>query len=335
MTDDYRPPFTITDRAVFLVSEISEKVGMLSSVSDQIPSLKLRRANRMKSIQSSLAIENNSLTLGQVTDVVNGKRVLGPPQDIREVKNAYKAYGKMPELDPCSINDLLTAHGLITADLIHDSGRFRSSGVGIFEGKTLIHMAPPAGLVPKLIGDLFDWVRTADVHPLVKSCIFHYEFEFIHPFSDGNGRTGRIWHTLLLMKWKQIFEWVPIESLIHRHQNEYYEAIGKSTENTDAGIFTEFMLDIINEALEEFITDQGTDQGTDQDAIRIGKLINCLGAEILSTTEIMSRLGLSHRKTFRDNYLRPAIERGFVEMTIPDKPQSENQKYKAIKRRQI
>ncbi|MDR0887792.1 MAG: Fic family protein, partial [Candidatus Methanoplasma sp.] len=303
MTDEYSPPFSITAKVIALTAEIGEKIGRIGNVSELTVSRKTRHDNRLRSIHSSLAIENNSLTLGQVSDIINGIRVYGPIQDIKEVKNAHEAYNRMPEFDPYKTKDLLTAHGLISAGLIKDSGRFRSSGVGIFAGETLIHMAPPAKLVPKLIGDLFDWVKVTDVHPLVKSCIFHYEFEFIHPFSDGNGRTGRLWHTILLRKWKPVFEWVPIESMIYRHQNEYYEAIGESTNKTDAGIFVEFMLGIINEALDEFMTAQDTAHDADPESARINGLIKCLGNEDLSFAEMMSRLELSHRTSFRENYL--------------------------------
>jgi Fic family protein len=211
-----------------LVIEIAELTGAMT-VSEQLSkNPKLRRENRVKSIHSSLAIEQNSLSIDQVSDVIDGKRVLGPPQDIREVKNAYEAYEIMTKLDPYSVKDLLKAHMIMMAGLVKEAGMFRSKGVGVYAGDQLIHAGTPANYVPDLIGQLFDWLKKSKLHPLVKSCIFHYEFEFIHPFADGNGRTGRLWHTLLLAKWKEFFLWLPIESVIRERQDGYYKALNAS-----------------------------------------------------------------------------------------------------------
>lgn len=249
----YIPPFTVNDEITTLVAEIAEAVGHLTASAGQIPTPQLRRENRIKTIQSSLAIENNSLSLDQVTAIVEGKRVLGAPNEIQEVKNAIDAYELLLELDPYKEKDLLKAHKLMMTDLVQESGRFRSGGVGVFNGKVCLHMAPPAQRVPLLIGELLDWVKTTKTHPLISSCVFHYEFEFIHPFADGNGRMGRMWQTLLLMQWKPIFAWIPVETIVKQHQREYYAAIMKSDHEASSTPFIVFMLGCLKEALVEMM----------------------------------------------------------------------------------
>ncbi|MDR3543167.1 MAG: Fic family protein, partial [Desulfosporosinus sp.] len=194
----YVPPYSVTDAIIHLVAEISELVGVVTVKSETAVNPHLRRDNQIRTIHSSLAIENNSLSLEQMTDIINGKRVLGSPNEIREVKNAFDAYSLTLTFDPFSIEDLLKSHKILMAELTNEAGRFRFGGVGVFAGEKLVHMAPPADIIPKLISDLIHWVKTTDTHPLIKSCVFHYEFEFIHPFADGNGRMGRMWQTLLL-----------------------------------------------------------------------------------------------------------------------------------------
>ena len=249
----YVPPFTITDEITTLVAEIAEKVGHLTASAGQLPTPQLRRENRIKTIQSSLAIENNSLSLDQVTAIVEGKRVLGAPNEIQEVKNAIDAYELMLELNPYKEKDMLKAHKLMMTDLVRECGRFRTGGVGVFNGEVCIHMAPPAQRVPLLIGELLDWVKTTKTHPLISSCVFHYEFEFIHPFADGNGRLGRMWQTLLLMQWKPIFAWIPVETIVKDHQQEYYAAIMKSDHEASSTPFIVFMLGCLKEALDEMV----------------------------------------------------------------------------------
>ncbi|MCR5115864.1 MAG: Fic family protein [Bacteroidales bacterium] len=249
----YVPPFTITDEITTLVAEIAEAVGHLTASAGQMPTPQLRRENRIKTIQSSLAIENNSLSLDQVTAIVEGKRVLGAPNEIQEVKNAIDAYELLLELDPYKEKDLLKAHKLMMTDLVQESGRFRSGGVGVFNGEVCLHMAPPAQRVPLLVGELLDWVKTTKTHPLISSCVFHYEFEFIHPFADGNGRMGRMWQTLLLMQWKPIFAWIPVETIVKEHQQEYYAAIMKSDHEASSTPFIVFMLGCLKEALDEMM----------------------------------------------------------------------------------
>ena len=253
----YTPPFTITARSVSLVAEINEEVGRLTTTEGLTRDPKLRRINRLKSIQSSLAIENNSLTLEQVTDIIDGKPVLGKPREIQEAKNAFAAYDAMGDFDPVCVQDLLNAHGIMMGMILEDAGRFRHAGVGVFSDKGVVHMAPPADRVPGLIGELMEWLRYSDDHPLIKSCVFHYEFEFIHPFSDGNGRVGRMWHTLILSKWREIMAWVPIESIVREHQQEYYDAIALSTKKADSSPFIELMLSLILGALKVSVSAKG------------------------------------------------------------------------------
>lgn len=201
-----------------------------------------------------MSIENNSLTIEQITAIIEGKRVLGPPNEIQEVKNAVQAYELLLNLNPYKQNDLLKAHQLMMNDLVKHSGKYRKGGVGIFDGKGVVHVAPPADRVPFLMNDLFDWLKSTDVHPLIKSCVFHYEFEFIHPFEDGNGRMGRLWQTVILTEWKPIFAWLPIETLIKENQKLYYKALGISDNNADSTEFIEFMLSIILKTIKEIIT---------------------------------------------------------------------------------
>ena len=266
---DYKPPFHMTDKMTSLIAEISEQVGRITVLQEGTISPHLRRENRIRTIHSSLAIEHNSLSLEQVTAILDGKRVLGNPNEIKEVQNAYEAYELMLRLDPSSVDDLLKAHKLMMNELVPENGKFRSGGVGVFDGEVLIHMAPPAEFVPEHIHNLFAWYQTSELHTLIKSAVFHYEFEFIHPFADGNGRMGRMWHSLLLGKWKELFFWLPIEELIQSRQKEYYDALGEADKQADSAGFVELMLEIIRDSLKEVTvvgrsTDQDSDQVTDQ-----------------------------------------------------------------------
>lgn len=330
---DYKPPFHMTDKMTSLIAEISEQVGRITVLQEGTISPHLRRENRIRTIHSSLAIEHNSLSLEQVTAILDGKRVLGNPNEIKEVQNAYEAYELMLQLNPASVDDLLRAHKLMMNGLVSENGRFRSGGVGVFDGEVLIHMAPPAEFVPEHIKNLFAWYQKSELHPLIKSAIFHYEFEFIHPFADGNGRIGRMWHSLLLGKWKEMFFWLPIEELIQSRQKEYYDALGAADKQADSAGFVELILEIIRDSLTEITvvsrsTDQDSDQVTDQDKTPIERILSALGNETLSATDLMERIGLSHKPTFRKNYLNPALEQKLIERTIPNKPNSKNQKYR-------
>lgn len=265
----YEPLYTLTNRMMNSVADISQLVGQISALDKLSPNPQLRRISRMKSIHSSLAIEANTLTLEQVTAVLDGKRVLAPPKDIHEAQNAYEAYDALSAMDPYSLDDLLMAHKFMMDGLIKDAGCFRTGNVGVFDGERLIHVGTPARYVPEVMRDLFDWLESADIHPLVASCVFHYEFEFIHPFSDGNGRTGRLWHSLLLQNWQNVFAWLPVESLVAQHQQEYYKALGDSgSSGGDSTAFVEFMLDMIEKTLAEAVFAQ-SDVGMN-DGINVG-----------------------------------------------------------------
>ncbi|MDR1702746.1 MAG: Fic family protein, partial [Sporomusaceae bacterium] len=245
------------------------------------------------------------------------------------VKNAYAVYDLLLTFNPFDLKELLNAHKILMADLTQRAGKFRSSGVGIFAGKQIVHVAPPANIVPKLMDNLMDWAKTANTHPLIKSCVFHYEFEFIHPFADGNGRMGRMWQTLLLSQWKPFFAWLPVETLIRERQQEYYDALAAADKAADATVFIEFMLKMIRDALSELLkTEQVRAQVTDQ----VARVMKALEAETLSAKEILARLGLKHRQSFNKLYLKPALELGLIEMTIPDKPNSSKQKYRLVNR---
>lgn len=251
----YQPPCTISSRAVALVAEIAARVERQGIQSEHADALKLRRVNRLRSIHSSLAIEGNTLSLNQVTDILEGKRVVAPLREIQEVKNAIATYDCASSLDPFSVEDLLKAHGMMMSALGDGAGRFRTGGVGVFSGDQVVHIAPPPGQVPQLVASLFDWLRNSPDHLLIRSCVFHYEFEFIHPFADGNGRTGRLWQSLVLGKWNPLFLHLPVETMVHDNQQGYYEAIRQSTEKTDSGPFIDFMLERILEALQQQVTE--------------------------------------------------------------------------------
>ena len=252
-----KPPFEITEAALSDVMEISELVGKISSTQNLSTSPILRRQNRIRTIYSSLAIEQNTLSLEQVTAVLSGKRVLAPPKDIAEVKNAYEIYDHLAELNPYSIDDLLLAHRTMMQGLVHEAGEFRSRPVGVVDNQgNVLHFGTLPQYVPYLMEELVQWTESSPFPLLIKSCVFHYEFEMIHPFADGNGRIGRLWHTLLLSKWNPLFAWLPIESIIHDHQVEYYAAINQSNAQGEGTAFIEFMLGIIKEALQEAIDEQ-------------------------------------------------------------------------------
>ncbi len=249
-----KPPFEITNQMIGYVAEIAELVGKLSAVSSLSANPTLRRSNRIRTIHGSLAIEQNTLSLEQVTAVLNGKHVLAPPKDIAEVKNAYEIYERLDELDPYSVDDLLTAHAIMTRGLVEESGVFRTRPVGVVDNEGhVLHFGTLPQYVPDLVVELLDWTKTSEVHMLIRSCVFHYELELIHPFADGNGRVGRLWHTLLLSKWNSAFAWLPVESIIHDRQQEYYAAINASNDAGESTVFIEFMLSAIKVSLIEAI----------------------------------------------------------------------------------
>lgn len=326
--DKYTPPYTISNKMLALVSEITDKVSCLTYSGTLEARPHLRKNNKIRSIYSSLAIEANSLSLGQVKDVIDNKMVLGEQREIQEVKNAYQAYEMLSMINPFDMYDLKKLHSVMTKYLVDESGEFRKGEEGVFSGNKCIFMAPPARLVPELMEQLFSFMndQRGEVHPLIMSAVFHYEFVFIHPFSDGNGRMARLWHTALLYNWKPIFEYIPIESQIEKFQEDYYGAIAKCHINGDSNFFIEFILEQIEKVLNELL-EQVKSVDVDYSAY-IKKLVDVMKYDVAYTAkELMGLLGLQSRSNFRENYLLPAIKSGFVEMTLPDKPNSRNQRY--------
>ena len=326
--DNYKPPFTITNEILSYVSSISEKIGCITAINSLETKPHLRKNNRIKSIHASLKIEANSLSLGQVRDVINGKNVLGEQKEIQEIKNAYIAYDKISEINPYSIKDLKKFHGIMIKYVVEESGEFRRGEEGVFSGDQCIFMEPPAQFVPELMEDLFRWMQESkySVHPLILSSVFHYEFVFIHPFSDGNGRMARLWHTAILTKWKPIFEYIPIESQIEKFQEEYYDAIAKCHVNGESTIFIEFILSQIDKVLDDISKQVSEDN--EQLSEHIKKMLDVMEYDIPYTSKsLMEKLELKSKEGFRRNYLRPAIEMNLIHMTIPDKPNSRNQRY--------
>lgn len=321
MSQPYQPPYVITTEIVNLVAEICQHVGVISANQPDIP-LKLRHISQIRSVHGSLAIEGNTLSEEQIAAVLDGKTVLAPPREILEAKNALTAYERFQSWQPLNQDSLLEAHRVLMSGLDDEAGAYRRSGVGVLAGEQVVHMAPPASRVYGLMSDLFDWLAHTDEHPLIASSVFHYEFEFIHPFMDGNGRMGRLWQNVILASWNPIFAHVPVESLILQHQHDYYEAIRTSTKATDIGIFVAFMLRIILSTLTT-VTPQDTPQVTPQVQALVGVLTQEMGRD-----ELMLALGLSDRKSFRERYLQPALAAGLIEYTIPDKPTSRNQRYR-------
>lgn len=324
----YQPPFHITNSMLMYVSSISEKVGEINILQNMEAKPHLRKNNRIKSVHASLKIEANSLSLGQVRDVIEGHLVLGEQKEIQEVKNAYAAYQELEKVDPYSLEDLKRLHGIMTRYTVEESGSFRKGEEGVFNGDQCIFMAPPARMVLGLMTDLFDWMEREQktVHPLILSSVFHYEFVFIHPFADGNGRMARLWHTALLSKWKPVFAYIPIESQIEKFQDDYYKAIADCHKAGNSDAFIEFMLKQIEDILEE-ISGQPAEEGEPLTEY-VKKMLAVMEFGVPYTSRaIMDKLGLKSKETFRKNYLGPAMALKMVEMTIPDKPRSRNQRY--------
>lgn len=328
---NYQPPFQITNAMLTYVASISEKIGKITATSNLSSKPHLRKNNQIKSIHSSLKIEANSLSLGQVRDIIDGKTVLGEPKEIQEVKNAFAAYERFSEIEPYSIESLKQFHGIMTQYLVPDSGEFRRGEEGVFSGEKCIFMAPPAKLISQLMDELFMWMKEAEknVHPLILSSVFHYEFVFIHPFSDGNGRMARLWHTAILSNWKSIFRYIPIESRIEEFQEEYYEAISRCHAEGESTIFIEFMLAQIDKILDEVSAQIHEDDERRTEYVK--KLLAVMEYDTPYTAKaLMQKLGLKSKESFRRNYLHPAEELNLIKMTIPDKPSSRNQRYMRV-----
>lgn len=325
----YVPPYEITNDMLVLVSSIMKKIGKLDNYKDLDKMPVLRKNNRIRSIHSSLAIEANSLSFNEVKDVIEGKTVIGPEKEIQEVKNAYEAYSKIKEMNPYSINDLKKIHGIMTYLTVSESGKFRSSNEGVFdENGNCIHVCPPPDKVNGLMTALFDWLKENkdSIHPLILSSIFHYEFVFIHPFSDGNGRTARLWQNIILSSYEEIFEYVPIESQIKKYQNDYYKAINDSNLNGNSTKFIEFMLKMIDETLDSL--NKQVNEDINHQNLYVKKLLDVMEYGVkYKTSELMEKLGMKSRVSFKENYLDPAIKNGLIKMNYPDNPTNKNQTY--------
>ncbi len=312
-SDTYQPPFSITSGIVSLVAEISEAIGRLSLVKEPAMSVRLRRINRIRSIQGSLAIEGNTLSESQITALLEGKRVLAPPREIQEARNALLAYEQFGSWLPHRKTDMLAAHAILMKGLLDHPGNFRTGGVGIMKGQDVIHLAPPAEKVPALVKDLLSWLKASKDHPLIASSVFHYEFEFIHPFADGNGRIGRLWQTLILASWKPVFAYIPVETLVCQHQAEYYAALNQSGAKADSGPFIDFMLRMIRDAILNL--DALSEKMPEKTSEKILRLI----AENPQVTiaELARLTGLAARTIERN--LKGLQDRGRLQRIGPDK----------------
>lgn len=317
-----KPPFSINNNMLNQIVEISKVIGNLEFQVER--NLKLRKENRIKSIHSSLAIESNSLTIEQITDIIDGKRVLGNPKEIKEVKNAYEVYEEILTLDPYAQKDFLYAHSLLTKEVVNTSGQYRYKDVGIFDktGK-VVHMGARPQFIGGLMDDLFNWGLNDDIPELIKSCVFHYEIETIHPFEDGNGRMGRLWQTVILSKWNPIFAWIPIETMIYENQEEYYQMLSTADKENDSSKFIEFMLDVI---LKTLITYKRNEEPADKIYKDLSEVENIafnllvvylLEHETIRTAIASKVIGKSVPTTRR--YMAKFVEVGLLEMTGENK----------------
>ncbi len=328
MEENY-PPYTITDKILNYVSEIMKKIGEANYFEKLNRYPELRRKTRIRSIHSSLAIENNQLSLFQVEDVINGKMVIGEQKDIQEVKNAYKAYDELDNINPYSIEDLKRLHGIMTFLIEEDAGRFRNHGEGVYDGDDLIFMCPPAKMVGTLMDNLFEWMNKAKgtVNPLILSCVFHYEFVFIHPFGDGNGRMSRLWQTAILADWEEMFKYLPIESMIKKNQQDYYKAIYNCNNAGNSTEFIEFMLKMINDTIDEMMNSK---EMKDQSQLLLSenelKVIECIKKNVLiGAKDIIEETKIPDRTIRR--ILKKLLENNTIE-TVGTNEKSPNKKFK-------
>ncbi|WP_419165186.1 Fic family protein [Candidatus Palauibacter sp.] len=317
----YEPPFRVTPEIVRHVADIGEAMGRIESEGGDNVRPALRRANRIRTVQSTVEIEGNTLGVEEVAAVLDGRHVRAPPRDLLEVRNAFAAYEAMPDWTSHSVADLLRAHRTMMDGLIEAPGRFRTGGAVVAGPEGVVHIAPPASRVESLMSALLGWLEETDEHPLIASSVFHFEFEFIHPFADGNGRMGRLWQTLILARWKPLFAALPVESMIRDHRAGYYEALRESGRAGESTGFVEYALRMIREVVLEHVR---TEQVTEQ----VRRLLAVMDDSALSARELMSRLHLTHRPNFLYNYLRPALRHGFIAMTRPDAPRAHNQRYR-------
>ena len=323
-----RPPYAITPDILSRVEQVGEAIGRVEAAGI---SHDTHLRNRIRAIRGSLAIEGNILSEEQVATILDGKPVAAPLKDVQEVRNAIRTYDR--KWDPGSEGDLLRAHRILMEGLLDAPGRYRRAGVAVAGGGAVHHIGPPPGRVPQLMANLFAWLNGTDEHPLIAGSVFHYEFEFIHPFEDGNGRIGRLWQTLILTRWKRLFAHLPLESLIHAHQNEYYEAIRRSSAMGESTPFIAFMLDtILRTLLTSLPTDQESDHESDHVSDQVARLLAVLRKGPRTAAELMAAMGLSHRPSLRKNYIQPAISAGLVNMTRPESPTAKSQRYRITER---
>jgi Fic family protein/predicted transcriptional regulator len=322
------PPYTITPAILSLVAEVAGEVGRLDALVGTDPTPQLRRKNRIRTVQASLEIENNTLSLDQVTAVLDGKRVLGPPAEVQEVRNAFAAYEAMPTWNPASVKDLLAAHKLMLHGLADDVGKFRRGSVGIAQGKQVVHLAPPADRVPGLVKDLLAWLRRTDAHPLVASSVFHYELEFIHPFADGNGRIGRLWQSLILSRWQPLFTWLPVETVIRDRQAAYYKVLGACDKAGNSTAFIEFMLSSLLTALRDADSTTPGEQVDEQVSEQVAAILHACANAPQPKSALLKAANLSSAYLNYKRHIQPLVRDGLLEMTLPDKPNSRLQKYR-------
>ncbi len=333
-----KPPYTITEKAADYLIKIAESTIRLERETDFGRDIKLHRKNRVRTIHYSLAIEGNSLTLDEVSAVIEGKMIAGKQAEVKEVKNAYDAYDAVMTLRPYAVADFLKAHKLMTQGLVKEVGCFRCGDAGVFDGDMTVHIGARPQFVPQLIADLFAWAKAADTHPILKSAIMHYEIEIIHPFADGNGRMGRLWQTLLLARWNAISAWIPKESVLYQNRPQYYAAIAEAKKANDSAPFIEFTLSAIHRML--------TEQGKPQTRHRVEhqvkhqvehqvdwtdaqiEVLKVLENQTLSRKEIFPAIGISGDSRAFKRHMEPLLTAGFIEMTVPDKPSSRLQKYR-------
>lgn len=304
-----KPPYKITGKILKLVASISEKIGEVNSAHLNKPPTELRKKNRIKTIHSSLEIEGNTLTIEQITAIIENRRVIGPIKDILEVKNAITVYDNLDKLNPCNFDSFGEAHGILMEGLVESAGKLRSKSVGIVKGSEVAHIAPPSEMLKPLMNDLFDYLKNDDDLILIKSCVFHYEMVFVHPFFDGNGRMGRLWQTMILKDSYPVFEYLPIETLIKERQEQYYESLGKSDNTGESTLFIEFMLEIILESLLELLNIQNVSL-TNIDRINLFKSI--VKYDYFTRKEYLKNFReISSATASRD--LKFAVENGLIE----------------------
>lgn len=318
----YRPPFSITPGIIDLISDIAGLLGEIKHLNESLLAVRLRKVSKIKTITGTLQIEGNTLDEQQVTALLEGRHVLGSMQEIAEVQGAIAVYNRVGQFDYKNLEDLLDAHRLLMGEIFTQAGRFRTKGVGVYGAQGVSHVAPPAHQISGLMNDLFAWLNQAAEHPLVVSSVFHYEFEFIHQFIDGNGRIGRLWQHIMLQDWRDSFALVPVESMVRNHQQGYYQALEQAGEQGDCTIFVLFMLNMIRQSIVE------VKQYSDQVSEQVERLLAAMPDAWLSAAELMTLLKLSHKPTFRKNYLLPALALGGIEMRHPDSPRSPQQKYR-------